>query len=300
MHQALNTNPTIHGEATRSCALCQKPLTDAASIEAGVGPICRSRSNEALARTFPARWREAFRMMQIGREKGLLVCALPQVQPTLTALADAVLMDPAAGDRSDWRVVIKQAEWILSHDHIGGRLRCLLHDLAELLGYTATAALWRGEVVIGKATLRLEQGQLVLRSPRPNPEVRERLHACGWRFDRTKTAWARRVATPEDLLASEQLLKTHFLSLDADDALAQALSHLQHAQPRTPAPAALWEQRGDRIALKTPYNKAFVDALKAAVPARERVWVAASREWLVSQNFSEAVQQLVSAHFAQR
>jgi hypothetical protein len=299
MHQALNTNPTIHSEATRSCALCQKPLTDAASIEAGVGPICRSRSNEALARTFPARWREAFRMMQIGREKGLLVCALSGVQPTLTALADAVLMDVDAHARSDWRVVIKQAEWILSHDHIGGRLRCLLHDLAELLGYTATAALWRGEVVIGKATLHLEQGQLVLRSPRPNPEVRERLHACGWRFDRTKTAWTRRVATMEDVSDAEQILKTHFLSLDAEEGLLGARQHLQ-TRPSVPAPAQLWELRGDRIALKTPYNKAFVDALKAAVPARERVWVAASREWLVSQNFSEAVQQLVSAHFAQR
>ena len=38
----------------RHCSRCQKALTDAVSLEVGVGPICRSIDNHVLAVTIPA------------------------------------------------------------------------------------------------------------------------------------------------------------------------------------------------------------------------------------------------------
>ena len=79
----------------RSCSICHRELTDAASVETGVGPVCRSRSNEALAKSFPANFDEAFALVCTARDKGLLV-TVPEAQATLTAIADAVIMDADA------------------------------------------------------------------------------------------------------------------------------------------------------------------------------------------------------------
>lgn len=292
-------------DSTRACALCQKPLTDAASVEAGVGPICRSRSNEALARTFQVRWGEALSMMRAAQERGLLRCPeVPTVQPTLDKIGAAVLTDPDAPQRRDWREVIQRAAWVLSHTRISGRLRCLLRDLAELLGYPATAALWRGEVVMGEAEARWEGGALWLRGPRPPAEVRDKLHDARWRYLSKDKAWRLTVRALADVDAAAQLLATHYLRCDMDAALAAARQAVSaspaasSAAARPPAPArATWTRQEGRLWLRAPYNPPFIEALKATIPARRRVWVAASGAWVIDAEYQDALSALVAAHF---
>lgn len=298
-----STPSTFTLDASRSCSICGRELTDAASVETGVGPICAKRSNDALARSFPACFAEAFSLVCIAREKGLLV-TIPPAQATLDAIGDAFLMDPDASSRSDWRLVIKQAEWILSHKHIGGRLRCFLHDLAESLGYHATVALWRGEMVIGKATLTFANGLLTLRSPRPCADVRERMREQGWRFNPTSKGWSLRFVSTSELDRAELLVRSFFFDCDTDEALVGAHKALRSplfspapSAPAAPPPAPLWERRGQTLALHTPYNAAFVQALKTAIPPRARQWVAAAKEWVVAAEHEAAVVALIGEHF---
>ena len=295
--QQSQTNQTLTPDAARSCALCQRPLTDAASVETGVGPICRSRSNEALARSFPARFQEAFQLMQIAREKQLLACSIPTLQPTLSSICDALLMDPDARTREDWRIVIKQAEWVLSHNHIGGRVRCLLQDLAEALGYNATAALWRGEMVMGKATLTCVNGHLRLQSPRPNAEVREHLRSSGWKFYPSTCAWELKANSDNKILDAEQFIRSYFFKCQTDEAIQAARQHLAQTQPQAPS---MWIKRSDKIIIKAPYNADFIAALKAGIPAPQRAWLAASKEWVVDGTFEDAVRLLLKQYYETR
>lgn len=297
---ASSTPSTFTLDASRACSICGRELTDAASVETGVGPICAKRSNDALARSFPACFAEAFSLVCIAREKGLLV-TIPPAQATLDAIGDAFLMDPDAPDRQDWRLVIKQCEWILSHKHIGGRLRCFIFDLAEALGYHATAALWRGEMVIGKATLTFANGLLTLRSPRPCADVRERMREQGWRFNPTTKGWSLRFVSNTELDRAELLVRSYFFDCDTASAIDAARNALTHSPSLSPAPAApppaLWERRGNVLALHTPYNSAFVLALKTAIPPRARQWVAAAKEWVVNAEHEAAVVALIGEHF---
>lgn len=278
----------------RSCSICQRELTDAASVETGVGPVCRSRSNEALAKSFPANFDEAFALVCTARDKGLLV-TVPEAQATLTAIADAVIMDADARSRSDWRTVIKQAEWVLSHNGIGGRVRCLLQDLADALGYNATAALWRGDVVVGAASLRFDAGCLILQSPRPSAEIRDKMREAGWRFTPGPKTWAVKAANTRAIACAERLVSTHFAGCEGvEAAVAAARGALGGGAAR---PEVEVKPVGERLAVRTPYNTDFVASLKALVPYAARSWDGAAKVWMVSRDHEPTVRDLIARFF---
>lgn len=277
----------------RSCSICQRELTDAASVETGVGPICRSRSNEALAKSFAADLVEARALVATAADKGIL-STVPEAQATLTAIATAVLSDDA-GERTDWRTVIKQAEWVLSHNGIGGRVRCLLQDLAEALGYHATAALWRGEVVVGDATLRFESGCLILQSPRPSAEIRDKMRESGWRFTPGTKTWAVRAGNTRVIACAERLVLTHFAGCEGvAAAVAAARGALGGGAAR---PEVEVKPVGERLAVRTPYSPDFVASLKALVPYGARSWDGAAKVWMVSRDHEPTVRDLISRFF---
>lgn len=277
--------------SNRSCSICQRELTDAASVETGVGPICRQRSNEALAKSFDANLGEARALVETAASKGLLA-TVPEAQATLTAIADAVLSD---AERTDWRTVIKQAEWVLSHNGIGGRVRCLLQDLAEALGYHATAALWRGEVVVGAASLRFDAGCLILQSPRPSAEIRDKMRESGWRFTPGPKTWAVRAGNAQAIACAERLALTHFAGCEGvTAAVAAARSALGGGASR---PEVEVKAVGERLAVRTPYNTDFVASLKALVPYGARSWDGAAKVWMVSRDHEPTVRDLISRFF---
>lgn len=280
--------------SNRSCSICQRELTDAASVETGVGPVCRNRSNEALAKSFPADLPEARALIETAASKGIL-STVPEAQATLTAIADAVLSDDA-GERTDWRTVIKQAEWVLSHNGIGGRVRCLLQDLAEALGYHATAALWRGDVVVGAASLRFDAGCLILQSPRPGAEVRDRMREAGWRFTPGPKTWAVKAANTRAIACAERLVLTHFAGCEGvEAAVAAARGALGGGAAARPEVEV--KPVGERLAVRTPYNTDFVASLKALVPYAARSWDGAAKVWMVSRDHEPTVRDLIARFF---
>lgn len=51
------------------------------------------------------------------------------------------------------------------------------------------------------------------------------------------------------------------------------------------------------LAVTSPYDPAFVAALKATIPASDRKWDGASKRWMVSVDYGSQLQRLVSQHY---
>ena len=49
--------------------------------------------------------------------------------------------------------------------------------------------------------------------------------------------------------------------------------------------------------VRTPYDPAFVAALKASIPAAGRMWDATSKVWIVAHNYSQPLGALLSLHY---
>lgn len=56
----------------------------------------------------------------------------------------------------------------------------------------------------------------------------------------------------------------------------------------------------DGLRVVTPYNRAFVDALKYAIPASARRWDGASKAWLVDPAYGQDVADLIQQHFGEQ
>jgi len=54
---------------------------------------------------------------------------------------------------------------------------------------------------------------------------------------------------------------------------------------------------GGALAITSPYDPAFVAALKATIPGSDRKWDGDSKRWMVSVDFGSQVQRLITAHY---
>lgn len=59
------------------------------------------------------------------------------------------------------------------------------------------------------------------------------------------------------------------------------------------------EAVSDGLAIHSPYNPAFVAALKAKIPATDRMWDGRRKVWIVSQNHGKALQNLIASYYGQ-
>jgi hypothetical protein len=297
------------GGAARACCVCGQELTDAASVEAGIGPVCRKRANEALARTFPSDPLAAIRLLRTAREERAFTALPAVVYPTIDALTRDV---EDGAERADWRVNIKRIEWILSHQNIGFRAKEALYGVALALGYPASVALWRGDTVVGKTTVRfVAPGRIQIAGPRPNPSVRDAMKAAGMWFVPADKSW---MASPRTEAAADKLssmLRTHFLALDGHDEAFATLragtpSPARAAAPVTPAPrhadpvVSLHFSNDGGYILRSPYNSDFLTDLKAAIAPQRRRWMGGDRAWWISTASVALVPALVERHFQVR
>lgn len=145
---------------SRNCTRCGKDLTDAASMEAGIGPICRNLDNELLARLIPSDLpgaKAAFDALD-------LTAVAPETLRTLNEVYGAIFSDDAA-TREDWRLEVKRIEWSLSFP-ANNYMRGDLTKVVSALGYVGLASLWDGDAATGKATCAFMDGRLVVQGPK--------------------------------------------------------------------------------------------------------------------------------------
>lgn len=286
------------GYSGRTCVRCGKALTDAASMEAGIGPICRHLDNAVLARLIPSNVGLAREVMASLD----LTSLAPETLPTLTEVA-ADLEGETPPD--DWRKTVKRIEWALSFSG-NEAARATLTKVVAALGYVGLAALWNGEAATGKATVAFLDGRLVVTGPRnkaANTAFKaipgRRFHPAGALVQ--KAAWSFPASAADAVLTA---VVTHYPN---HEGLASAVEAAKAAKS---APAAAVEavksqpkcsvvSAGVLLKVKTPYNPAFVGDLKATIKWSDRRWNAAEKVWEVTANHEAEVKAMIAKHYGE-
>jgi hypothetical protein len=314
----------------RTCSRCGKELDDAASREAGIGPVCRKLDNALLAKRIPADVHSA------------LVCAGRLVGSTLDSGDTAATMErvraalaaPDALTRDDWRLVVKQIEWLLSFPSRSDE-RDHLFDLVGALGYTTLVACWRGETSSGRPTLWIERtsrtweysrgpetekGAFIFVTGPRNPTFNGKVKATGRaRFHSLsasgKPAWslpvsfasAMRAAVETSYIGAPKV--EGFADLDALWAECAALTVAAPvAVPRAPAtapaapPAAAPRAdvkvtvAGAWLLVRAPYSEDLRSWVRA-LPYNDRKWSESLKCWQVRVEHREALDRVLTSIF---
>ena len=296
----------------RSCCRCRKDLTDMASIEAGIGPICRKQDNNLLANSIPANPPEALMAL-------LTINADASINPDAQALyADVLGMLTLNLDGTDWRVAIRKIEQILSFDDTRWKTLNAFSEVARWLGYLGIAALWNGEAATGNATVTFD----AFASPGP------RLFIDGPRCAAAhhKLRKLRCVNCPSPTPGRRmfgvllnhlddftQIVQTHYpMAVGLTQACVEVeivLAKMKAAGIPTPAPTPVTmqgpptvgapvsscriERKGKNLKVITPYDAGFIAGLKSAVPYTHRGWDAPSKAWMVDAQYLDKVSDLI-------
>lgn len=297
----------------RHCTRCGHELTDAASMEAGIGPVCRNLDNAVLARLIPSNIpvaRSIFETLD-------LTAAAPETVRALTDVHHALFGDGAQA-REDWRVEVKRIEWALSYPANNSQRKALTKVVAAL-GYVGLASLWNGEAATGKASCLFTADRLVIIGPRnkaANIAIRKiigrKWHDGANTFSTllpgmSKKGWSVPASEADAFFA---MVITHYPNhegLDAAVAAAKAFTVkpalvVQASAPvSAPAPVAApkcsLSEQGLMLKVITPYDPAYIQNLKSALPYTDRRWNAAEKCWEVVASHKAVVVDIIKKYF---
>jgi hypothetical protein len=279
---------------SRACCRCWKDLTDAASMEVGVGPICRKLDNAILARKIPSNVAAA--QAAAGR---VVDADLPEpVRPTYgQVMAD--LMDFST---VDWRKTVKRIEWILSWG-MTDTMRKALIEIVRSLGYIGLAALLSGEAATGATVVTFENGRLYLRGPRNKAGAYQiKKLIPGWKFvpavGGSKAAWTVPAAAAEKFAT---IAITYWVNISGiDEAVEAAKAAPVAAVESAPAKAGpnvtISAPTNGWMKVASPFNAEFVIAIKK-LPHPSRKWNVVEKVWEVEAKFLADVQTMVQTYF---
>lgn len=306
------------GQAGRMCVRCHRELTDAASMEVGIGPICRKLDNSLLAAQIPANVPQArLAISTVPVEK------LDPQTVNVFATVDAALNTTDALFRQDWRTEVKRLEWLLSFDASRQSALVALTGVVRSLGYVGLASLWEGTASTGVAKVRCADGRLYVAGPR-NADFRMAVKkVTGWKFhyakDNERPEWSVPVTAYEDF---NTMLMTYYPVSDgrteAIEAAKVAVAALLATAPAAPVPAnvivtaPVSASVGATVSVKgkvrieagpewvkvfTPYNAHFISELKTTISYGSRKWEPVAKCWEVRASETAALQSLLQKHF---
>jgi hypothetical protein len=298
---------------SRACTRCHKELTDAASMEAGIGPICRKLDNALLAKLIPS---------NVGRAVELLgslslATVAPETTDTLSKVVEAVRA-PDAAAREDWRVEVKRVEWALSFP-ANDEIRAMLTSVVAALGYVGLASLWNGEAATGVAVVTCANIEglgmrLIITGPK-NSAARAAFKTLnGYRFHSKgsvavveKAAWSFPVACHA---AFRLAVITHYPNNKGlAEAVELAAASVVVPVARASAPVAVpvpvvapkakcsIEHAGTMLKVHSPYNPAFIGALKATLSWTDRRWNSTEKVWEVAAVNENVLVGLIVKHY---
>jgi len=308
----------------RNCSRCGKPLDDAASREAGIGPVCRKLDNALLARIIPSDVAKARAIAMHMVDSADAIVSASETRETFLRV-----LDDLSEERTDWRTTVKRVEWLASFDlgsPPGERAR--LFGIAEALGYLALVAAWRGETASGKALAWLQDGRTwdYGRGPQTqsgsflfaqgvrNPAFNAAIKRCASaKFHREgpkgKPAWSVAVADHEGFWRA---VAVHYPNHDIEghddlDALVKRAASLASATvaspastPTAPTPAddCTIVTAGAWLIIRTPRrDDGFLNAIKS-LPYADRKWSESLRAWMVRSVHEATVRSSAARRFA--
>ena len=285
----------------RACFRCHTPLTDAASQEVGVGPVCRKLDNAVLARQIPSNMPKA-----IAAFAELDGSTLPaETVGTIMAISEAI-NSPNAPTVLDWRAEIKKIEWVLSFGGTSAQNSKVFVSVTRALGYVTLANLWTGVGTSGHGSGMLFcDGRAYFHGPKCKGGQNAIRLISGRRFHAVGTvaglpasaAWSVPASQAGLLARAAQeywaLVDVATVAETVEKALAWVADH--PVAPVVPAPpfpslgiqegpkgkaVAFAEDDGKIIRATTPYKGPFIADLKEAFPREERQWDPIMKQWL--------------------
>lgn len=160
----------------RYCSRCRKELTDPASRECGVGPVCRNKDNHLYAKAIQANLPIAGALLLGTHTEELPVelherfdafktSFLRKSEKVQKANEDIMAMKLAG---SDFRDEVRELDYCLSYV-MPNTLREKLIKIVEALGYVGLAGVLTGEASKSKAKIWFEDGRVWLSGTASTP-----------------------------------------------------------------------------------------------------------------------------------
>jgi len=305
---------SVDHHGSRRCFRCALPLTDAASLDVGVGPICRKLDNALLARLIPS---DLPLVLKTYVTVDVLTLA-PDTVSTFLAL-EAAFRDPSAPQREDWRKQVKAVEWMLSHHQSHQNVESL-KNIVLALGYVGIVALWSGEAATGLASVFCLEGRLAVSGPL-NKAARiafrkiagSKFHGVSAEF--AKAAWSFPAGSFEAVKMAVSKHYPHHEGLGEAVQVAQA--HVEAlkaaAPPPPPAPVAVVvaqvapvasskvisiTEAGDTLQVKTPFRISYIGELRSISKLTlPRKWDPDQKVWIFPVAYKAQVEALVKKHY---
>jgi Family of unknown function (DUF6011) len=153
---------------SRHCSRCGLPLTDAASREHGVGPLCRKKNNDIFAKQIPADVATASAIMLSLKSSNFH----SEIAGQFEVLKDSFLTKLQRLSRensgqgiilsgADFRKIVDWFDIALSYP-ITYETKLNIIKLIDAVGYKRLAGVLKGDVCMSPAKLTIQDGFLVL------------------------------------------------------------------------------------------------------------------------------------------
>jgi hypothetical protein len=307
----------------RACSRCGESLTDPASREHGVGPVCRRKDTHLYAKTIEANFATAS-----ARALGIVPDMLHPETHSLwrTTVRDLFTQMKAAQTDSDYRVwtgtdqreIIRSLDFLLSYRHPHASTRQMIIEVIANLGYVGLAGVLSGDASTTTATLSFANGRVSLVGASCTPGFRAMRRIPGIVLPRHRGSRLPYTAPASQAVAFCNVVRTHWPMYEGDMTaiLAQAASHVAANPPVVAAPVVravelpVMRLSDDlrafagrpQFSLTFPWRRdmdmfGFVNSLKATVPYTARSYNPSTKVWTISRTQWSAVEELCRRAF---
>lgn len=267
----------------RQCSRCSHDLTDAVSIEHGLGPECRGKANEILAKEIPAQMNpdRAFLVLSLAEEQ-FPEAARESFRKSYAKLLETKAFAIGEGAGQDVRSLVRELAWLLSWEVTQGTRYALLEAIKGL-GYVAYAGYLEKKASASAATVTLRGERLYLKAVRNGAGTLGMRLIWGRQFHSESEEWSVPLEKAEELFA---VVRRCWPLTD----LSQAEADVKAAQ----RPKAFVATEGDWLIVETPYHREAINGIKA-LPTKERWWD--GKAWHIRKEHQAALTSLLSRFF---
>lgn len=289
----------------RFCSRCRLPLEDAASRECGVGPVCRKKDNHLFAKTIPANYAVAQAIvMGIPADGGGMfapetVGTWAKARKSFMRIASKVLASNESGETfrvtgGDTRKIVTALDFMCSYSHPDQNARTYLTNIVDALGYVGLAGVLSGVASTSKSRIWFENGRVYMEGlnntsgwramgaipgvERPTSRYRKTPYSCPAAsaqafLDTVRRFWPMYEGDEQNILAqAQQWVSQHPVVAAQNAASTQAVNLFEITLRTQDFKVTFPWVRG-----KNMYG--LINQFKAAIPADQRSYDAASKSW---------------------
>jgi hypothetical protein len=296
----------------RTCTRCRLDLTDPASVQHGLGPICREFSNAVLAKELPTAWdAEAqgglFLLSAESFESEGDRARFEAVYLKIMTSKGANSAEPVTGE--DARKLVRELAYLASAAPSRPVYEILINAIRGL-GYPTYAAAVSGASSSSEASLTVEGGRIWLSGAR-NAAGRAALARIGGWWDRRSERYHAPLSAAE---AFVKLARIYWPLVTGAEAVLEAAKVatapkltpapapapvvvLPTPKPEAPAPAVpevRLEPLGGEVLVFTPFHPKFNSHLKSTCSWR---WDRARKAWAVKRSDEAQARKLLALYF---